>query len=130
MYKNCEKKLDIVWTIFIFMKDTFNVKKISWFFLYFHFLFHCMNTLFFVVSFFSFSNFYHLGLDDFSASISSYFETNGLLSVPVGLKCKTNTYSDVQFPAINSQEPDGSVESCDYEELFDWLGSVSCDCIK
>lgn len=67
---------------------------------------------------------------DISSSISAYFEMNDLLSVPVGLKCKTNTYTDLPFPVINSKEPNDSVESCDYEELFDWLGSVSCDCIN
>ncbi|GAB1600724.1 ribonuclease P protein subunit p40-like [Argonauta hians] len=66
--------------------------------------------------------------DILSSSLAEYFKQHNYQTVAVGLKNESKTKSGLKVPIVTGGQPHSSIESCDFQEFFDWLGSVSSDC--
>ncbi|XP_014778332.1 ribonuclease P protein subunit p40 [Octopus bimaculoides] len=66
--------------------------------------------------------------DILSSSLAEYFKQNNYRTVTAGLKKESKTRTGLKVPIVASSQPHSSIESCDFQEFFDWLGSVSSDC--
>jgi len=61
------------------------------------------------------------------SSIGAYFTRCGFTSTEVKQrrKCKRK---QLKIPIVNSTSPDESEDCCGYEDFYEWLGMVACDC--
>ena len=59
-------------------------------------------------------------------SIGAYFENNGY-ECTVCKHTERTRKMMASHPVINSEQTQGDTDSCDYNELYEWLGAVACD---
>ena len=60
------------------------------------------------------------------SSVSTFFESKGLLVSPVPWCVRTQWLNNVRTPVLDSNATVATEQSCGREELWEWLGALAC----